>query len=392
MAVFCNFGSVIIRRDSIEKYFQGGWTRFVLELPNLRMCSDGEVVNVRFMNLDSSQKYIDFLKSEGLQYENSSNDQSKIRTINDIDTLDHLNIHNEERDWIEFGDRKFKDREYFCCWFKDSSIDTLAFPISAPSGGDVLRLPRHIEPDEFKERFSFLRTENGLDIYLEKYPQSPGVLFLPENMDIVSHYNYFLKIKKDQQAKKEEKKRLLAKEAEKLKKYQLKEKSLRRSNGKLHFEQKWKGDLLIRKIYHYDGKLESEEVLDKNGVRISFEYFRHDSYRFFTNDIVPEDFSGQIGKILKEYIENPLNPQKKEKREILNRLYKESTKQGYIFFGGYSHNFGISRVGDSYIYDVPAKKTGNLREFRNQKIRVICVGSGTRWIRTYLAGPLKQSK
>jgi len=109
---------------------------------------------------------------------------------------------------------------------------------------------------------------------------------------------------------------------------------------------------------------------------------------WFVADTKPEDFSGEIGKTLKEYIENPLNKMKKEKRQILGRLHKESTRQGYVLFEGYSHNFGISRVGDSYIYDVPATKTGNLRPFRNQKIRVICVQSGKNWRRAYLAGPI----
>ena len=144
--------------------------------------------------------------------------------------------------------------------------------------------------------------------------------------------------------------------------------------------------MIVRKDYHYNGKLKSKKTLDKDGNEVSFEYFKLKIW--FDDDVEPEDFSGKVGEILKEYIENPLNTMKKEKRKILDRLYEESKKQGYIFFWGYSHNFGISRVGDSYIYDVPAKKTGNLLEFRNQKIRVICLGSGKNFNRSYIAGPL----
>jgi len=35
---------------------------------------------------------------------------------------------------------------------------------------------------------------------------------------------------------------------------------------------------------------------------------------------------------------------------------------------------------------VPENKTGYLKPYRGQIVRVICVGSGTRWIRSYLAG------
>ena len=183
-----------------------------------------------------------------------------------------------------------------------------------------------------------------------------------------------------------ERKRLSEKERKRLKDYQLREFSHRRENGKLLIEQIWKGDLIVRNEYHYNGKLQSKTTLDKDGNEISSEYFPLKAW--FINDVEPEDFSDGVGEILKEYKENLLNTMKKEKRQILDRLHKESTKKGYISFGGYSHNFGLSRVGDSYIYDVPAKKTGNLREFRNQKIRVICVGSGSRFIRSYSAGPI----
>ena len=318
MAVFCEFISVIIRRDSIDKYFQGGWNSFVLELPNYSMCTDGEVVNVGFMNPTDTVSYLDFLKSEGLQY-----DQSYNRTIDDVEVIDRFDDHNEKRSWVEFGDRKFKDQEYFCCWFKGSSIDTLALPDSDSKGGIVKAMPRHMEPDAFAERFDFLRSENDLDIFLDsKYK---GEFFLPKGMNIADHYNYFLEWRKEVGQKR---------------------------------------------------KIKDKKTLNS-------------SNRFSIEDVDPEDYSDQIGKKLKEYIENPLNPQKKEKREILDRLKKEGRKQGYISFRGFSHRFFIGRVGDSYLYDVPSKKTGNLRIFRNQKIRVICVGSGTRFIRYYIAGPLE---
>ena len=421
MAVFCDFISIIIRRDSIDKYFPGGWTRFVLELPNYSMATDGEVVRVGFMNPTDTLIYLDFLKGEGLQYR-----QSSTREIDDIADLDRFNGHYEKRQWLDFGDREFKGQSYFCCWKKNSSIDTLAFSSSRNEGGPVPPVMRHLPPEVFNRRLKFLRVENGLDIYLDTKYGNGREFYLPEGVDIEDHYEYFSDWRKEHRKKNEasdlirkkkkelseietqsqleeqnktleasvlvkkaEKKRPSAKERKKLKDYQLREYSYRGENGKLRIEQIWKGDLIIRKEYYYNGKLKSKKTLDKNGNEISYEYFNLDNYRWFTKDVEPEDFSGEIGGILKEYIENPLNTMKKQKRKILDRLYEESTKQGYIFFWGYSHNFGISRVGDSYIYDVPAKKTGNLREFRNQRIRVICLGSGRNFDRSYIAGPLE---
>ena len=160
MAVFCEFISVIIRRDSIDKYFSGGWNRFVLELPNYSMLTDGEIVNVGFMNPSDTASYLNFLKGEGLQYR-----QSGTREINDIEDLDRFNGHLEKRNWLEFGDREFNGQEYFCCWKKDSLIDTLSFPSRRNEGGPLYPVPKHYEPEDFNKKFKFIRVENGLDIY-----------------------------------------------------------------------------------------------------------------------------------------------------------------------------------------------------------------------------------
>ena len=192
MAVFCDFISIIIRKDSIDKYFPGGWTRFVLELPNYSMATDGEVVRVGFMNPADTLIYLDFLKGEGLQYR-----QSGTREINDIEDLDRFNGHLEKRSWLEFGDREFKGQEYFCCWKKNSSIDTLSFSSQNNKGEPVYHVMRHLPPEIFNRRLSFIRVENGLDIYLDTKYKNGRELYLPEGMDIADHYNYFLEWRKE---------------------------------------------------------------------------------------------------------------------------------------------------------------------------------------------------
>lgn len=187
MAVFCEFISLIIRRDSIDKYFPGGWTRFVLELPNRSMASDGEVVRVGFMNPEDANIYLEFLKGEGLQFR-----QSGDREIDDISDLDQFMGHNEERQWLEFGDRVFNERTYFCCWKKGSSIDSIARPSVAG------RIMRNLSPEIFNERFSYLRSENGLKIYSDTKYNTLRENYLPEGMSIEEHFKYFLKKRKDE--------------------------------------------------------------------------------------------------------------------------------------------------------------------------------------------------
>ena len=58
--VLCEAISVVVRRDSIDKYFQGGWNKFVRKISDPTMCTDGELVRVGFMVSNHVQEFIDF--------------------------------------------------------------------------------------------------------------------------------------------------------------------------------------------------------------------------------------------------------------------------------------------------------------------------------------------
>ena len=115
MAVFCEFISVIIRRDSIDKYYPGGWNSFVMFGSGGPMCCDGEIVNIGFMNPLDTSIYLDDLKDKGLQYDQSLKGSLTLREIDDVVVLDRFMGHHEKRDWLEFGDREFNGRKEFCC-------------------------------------------------------------------------------------------------------------------------------------------------------------------------------------------------------------------------------------------------------------------------------------
>ena len=182
MPVLCEFISLIIRRDSIDKYFPGGWTRFVIELPNRSMATDGEVVRVGFMNSIDSSIYLDFLIDEGLQFK-----QSGGREIDDISDLDQFNGHLDKRSWLEFGYRIFDERKYFCCWLKGSSIETLTNHLKVKR---MFRIPYSMTPHEFVNRYEFVRAENGLDIYTDIYTDSERdfEFYMPMGASIEEYY------------------------------------------------------------------------------------------------------------------------------------------------------------------------------------------------------------
>ena len=75
-----------------------------------------------------------------------------------------------------------------------------------------------------------------------------------------------------------------------------------------------------------------------------------------------------------------------ESRILKAQLCSLLKKKQYIRFQGSAERFIISKVGDSYLYDVPANKRGHLSMFRGHRIRMICIASGKHFYREYMAG------
>ena len=104
MAVLCEAISVIVRRYSIDRYYEGGWSAFVHDLPHQKMCTDEELVSVGFWDPASVETYIRGLESKGLQFDPKKHmfavfDQS--RAINDIAVIDQRDGLTRPCEWIE---------------------------------------------------------------------------------------------------------------------------------------------------------------------------------------------------------------------------------------------------------------------------------------------------
>ena len=111
--------------------------------------------------------------------------------------------------------------------------------------------------------------------------------------------------------------------------------------------------------------------------------------KFSSVDIQADDYRDDVGQLVKNINQIPnLTAQKKE---LVTELQDFAINRGYINFSAGNHRWHIGRVGQSYLYRVPSNKTGLLAQFRGKVVRVICVGSGTRWIRSYVAGPVCSS-
>ncbi len=106
---------------------------------------------------------------------------------------------------------------------------------------------------------------------------------------------------------------------------------------------------------------------------------------FTVEQTVDDDYQDDIGKILKEVISIPTWT--KMKKQLMDEALLLMAKKYISFEASYGYYF-MSSVGDSYLYNVPMNKTGHLKKFRGQKIRIVCALSGPRWKRTFMAGPV----
>lgn len=105
---------------------------------------------------------------------------------------------------------------------------------------------------------------------------------------------------------------------------------------------------------------------------------------FSLDDVEEDNLTDEIGVLINAVQKIPTHT--KHKKKLIGELQKVCQSTGYINFQGSTPTFHIGKIGQSYLYDVPIKKTGHLLKFRGKRIRVICIASGKLSTRYYMAG------
>lgn len=100
--------------------------------------------------------------------------------------------------------------------------------------------------------------------------------------------------------------------------------------------------------------------------------------------VLPENYSGEIGKSLAELLQE--TGWTKRKRQLLEALITCLQENGYLTVPGHGVRYLVSHIGGSFLYRVPMSQNGHLKPFRGSTVRVICTGSGPRTYRTYMIG------
>ena len=60
--------------------------------------------------------------------------------------------------------------------------------------------------------------------------------------------------------------------------------------------------------------------------------------------------------------------------DIFEKLEKILTKKKYKTFSGDCRTYHLTRKGQSCLYDVPSNQLGYLIPYRNQRVRLVCLG------------------
>lgn len=173
MAVLIEAISVVVRRDSIDSSFRGGWEAFQEMVPNAALCTDGELARVSFMGPNETLVFVRELQSRGLVPLHGEK-------AGDFTVVDQLRGIGVPTDWAQYARVRYGETggEIAICWFftGDTSqhghhFSSKSMPIAVPEWWEyeesLSAKFRFVLEGEMKERMKFLRSENGVVVYLD---------------------------------------------------------------------------------------------------------------------------------------------------------------------------------------------------------------------------------
>jgi hypothetical protein len=173
MAVLVEAISVVVRRDSIDRSFVGGWDAFAACVPNATLCADTQLARVGFMDPSAVGKFVEGLQAAGLVFLQAGK-------CTDIVVVDQQRGPTMPCEWLEFAHIPFgkSGGKLAACWlfegprvaagvhFPGKSID-LATPNGWTFDGSISERFSFVPNEDVVEQLKYLRTERGLDVFLD---------------------------------------------------------------------------------------------------------------------------------------------------------------------------------------------------------------------------------
>ncbi len=173
MAVLVEAISVIVRRDSIDRSFDGGWRAFVSCVPNATLCTDNQLARVGFMDPKAVGKFVEGLQAAGLVFLESGK-------CTDIAVVDQERGPTIPCEWLEFAHIPFgkSGGRVAACWLFEGPrlaagvhIPGRSTDLATPEGwtlqGSISQRFTFVPNENVGQRLKYLRTESGLDVFLD---------------------------------------------------------------------------------------------------------------------------------------------------------------------------------------------------------------------------------
>ena len=164
MPVLVEAISVIIKVEAIQSKFPGGWNGFENVVPNQTLCSDGEIARVGFMDPADAESFIEELTTSDLTFLLDG------RFV-DIAVVDQLQGPTAVCDWVEVGKVCLEgdsSRQITAARLSRSQLTEFATPDYWQYGGSLSHTFCFSPTDANKTGLKFLRSENGLEVYLNE--------------------------------------------------------------------------------------------------------------------------------------------------------------------------------------------------------------------------------
>lgn len=92
-------------------------------------------------------------------------------------------------------------------------------------------------------------------------------------------------------------------------------------------------------------------------------------------NMLEDNLNDSIGRLIRNL--NNRTTWTKRCADIQKQLIDELKKEKYISFRGHPSRYHLFRIGDSCVFEVPKNRQGHLKKFRGEKVRIVCVDSGT---------------
>jgi hypothetical protein len=190
VAVLVEGISVVVRRGSIDRSFDGGWASFISCVPNATLCTDGQLARIGFMDPKDVERFVAHLQRGGLQF------LSQGKCV-DIAVVDQQRGSTMSCDWLELARTPFgkEGGRVAICWLFDgprvaaglhlpeSSLD-LAIPEGWTYEGSLSERFQFVPAEDLQSRLRYLRTEKGT-VFKADFTLRGGKAMLPEEQKLV---------------------------------------------------------------------------------------------------------------------------------------------------------------------------------------------------------------